>query len=226
MFNATKGKQKLAEETEEETGRFAALFDDVPARKQLELITRLNKMLPDEKAVDAFIATDSTQTTTAAPVQALGPGSPSPTAPNSEQEALSFLFNSGNVPRGVKAAVRRIFAQSDPDWIKVGVDGTPEEVGQLRQEILTAKADRQKAENDLAEQGDPNKAGSLAHQLAIAKAGQRAPANMVDKTAIKSKVDALTKAVTEVEARRTKLGAEGHLKKVTAAAKDLLSDVV
>lgn len=200
MFNATNAEDRLDSKIEKGTDKFAALFNDVPRREQAPFIQKINRTTADPELRAAFMA-DPDAKSGSPSAKALGTGS---SAPTSEQEALSFLLGSGSLTQGIKASLRRLLNPDDPDFIEVGVDGTPKEVGQLRQELLTAKAD-----------------------LAAEKAKPKSPVpvDAVSKSALKPKVDALAAEIKAAEEKKTVFSSESHLKKVVEAAKALVVDV-
>ncbi len=165
MFNAHEGREASMTKIEAASNQLACDIDDFIADPSISrtekeaLLENLATVVAGRESARSFANGTYAQNSAGQPARALGAGSPAGNNPTSEQEALGFLLNSGSLPTGVKAALRRLLNPSDPDQIRVGVDGTPVEVGQLRQEVATKTA-------DLASERDPAKPGSLASKLA------------------------------------------------------------
>jgi hypothetical protein len=200
MFDANKGNQKIADQVDERTDEFAALFGDLSPRKQLTIISKMNELLADTDATDAFAAGNLGAPNSAPAAIGSGSGTSAPAQQITAQDALQVIMADPNVDDGIKAALRRILIPTDPEHIAVGRDGTPSELVSTRQERENAKTAQKAAEDKLAEEKDENKSGSLAHQLKHAKATPPVAADSVKKTDVKAKVDELSTAVDDLAA--------------------------
>jgi hypothetical protein len=192
LFDAAKGKKAVSDEVETKSHEFAALFEDLPPRKQRVVLDKMNELLSDPDSIDSFTAGNYAQNSSGQPAQALGAGSSG--VANDPAEAIKVILADTSVDAGFKHLIRRAFDQSAPDHIEVEADGTPKELKSTRKERDDAKDARKKAEDKLAEEQDENKSGSLANQLKAAKAAQAAPAtpaDMVAKADVKPLVDEL-----------------------------------
>ena len=160
MFNATNARQTVAAAIELDSDLFAAELEDrfksMTLSEQQALMRQLREVVSDQASAAAFAAGSYNQDQTGKQPAAIGAGTNGTGQhPTTEQEALTVLLNSGGLTNGIKLALRRLLYPQDPDHIKVGADGTPEVVGQLRQEVASKEA-------DLRQERDPNHRGSLA----------------------------------------------------------------
>jgi len=196
-FSATAGQAKVTGQIDDASDEIAAgilSLEGDPTLNNNIVATGLKavaEIVNDRDAFIAFAAGTHTQGNSGQPAKALGTGSPV-VAPTTEKEAVGYLLGSGSLPVGIKAALRRILVKGDPDFIEVGVDGTPTAVGKLEQELMTARA-------DLQQEKDASYAGSLAQQLAAARAAKPAkplvPGDMVAKASLAPKAAELKKKV-------------------------------
>lgn len=190
MFNASNGRQVITDKIDGLTDRFAAEFEDrmtgLSLTQQENLVNRLLEVVSNKDTTSAFVAGTYAQNSQGQPAAALGTGS-GERQPATEQEALAFLLASGSLPSGVKQALKRLLYPQDPAHIRVGADGTPEEVGHLRQQLASKDA-------ELREERDPAKVGSLAHKLAAA-----APTNLVKKADVRALLDQVPALVDAVK---------------------------
>lgn len=179
MFNATNARTAADAHLNELTDRFAAEWEDrsqsMTLSEREELMKRLLAVLADPNATQAFVAGQYAQQSNG---QSAAIGTGQSKAPTSEQEALNFLLSSGALTPGIKKALTRLLSPQASDFIDVGADGTPVEVGDLRQELASTKA-------DLADERNPNKRGSLAQKLSAAAV----PVDMVAKADVKTKAE-------------------------------------
>lgn len=204
MFNATTARTRLADKVEELTDEFAALFADLPPRKQQVVIDKMNEMLSDNDSVDAFIAGNSAQPQNNSPAAALGTGGTTP--PADPRQQLIEALNAAGMTKGQSQAVLRILSNpADPGHMKVQDDGTPvdlkaerDEVTKLTKERDDANSARAAAEQKLADMSDPNKDGSLARLLADAKANPMPAADAVAKADLKPIVKAAKTATAKL----------------------------
>lgn len=192
MFNATTARQTADDIFEAGTDLFAANFEDrlngLPISRRQTAIDRFGEVVSDDEAFNAFV--DGT-TTPQSGLPALGTGQQPPT---NEQEALAFLLNSGSLPSGVKHALKRLLNPQDPAHIRVGADGTPEEVSNLRQQVA-----------------------DLGRQLAAERATAAA---LVRKDAVKAKAD---EAKTKMAATKTAYGDRTAKDAAMAAIEEVIS---
>lgn len=203
LFDATKGKKVVSDEVETLSHEFAALFDDLPPRKQREVLDKMNAILVNSDSIDALTAGTYAQDSSGAPAKALGSAATSGT-PSDSGEALKVILADTTVDEGFKHLLRRGYDQSAPDHIVVERDGTPKELLATRKERDAAKTAQKAAEDKLAEQLDDTKSGSLAEQLKKAKASPPAPAaDVVKKSDMKASLEDIK---TDVEALKGKVG--------------------
>lgn len=236
MFDATKGNKVVTDQIDSASNTFAALFDELPPRQQLVVLENANTMMSDPDSVSAFTAGTYAQNSSGQPAQVLGAGSNAtgggaqPTPITSETEALAVLMNSPNNSNGVKAALRRLLYPSDPNPIRVDLDGTPVEIVTANRERDAMKTERNSAqqakadaEQELKDEKDPNKVNSLQHKLDAAQARAATPADSVLKTEMETLLDDLK---TDVEGLKTPArvkitGKTELVNKITAAKSSL-----
>lgn len=200
MFNATNARASAHARLEQLTDRFAAEWEDrsvdMTMNEREQLWQKLLDVISDPTATKAFTSEQNAQTTNGQPA-ALGAGSSG--QPIEANEAFQAIMANNSVDQGVKHALRRVLIPNDPDHIPVGRDGTPSELVAARQERDRAKAERDDAQAELANERDANRAGSLARQLADAQAEAAVPAEMIRKDAAQSLIAAVKTAADQLK---------------------------
>ena len=195
MFNATNGKIASDQRIEALSDQLAADATSylsnpaIPRAKKEAAIEAAAAIFADPDSLDQLGAGTFAQNNQGRPAAAIGTGQ----QPTTEQEALAFLLESGSLPSGMKQALKRLLNPADPDHISVGADGTPSEVGSLRQQVLDLTVELQK-------ERDPQNHGSIAHQLAAAQAAGN-PANTISKADATSALDTIKTAVEGLQAK-------------------------
>lgn len=153
-----------------------------------------------------------------------GSGSNSSATPT-EDEALNVIVNSPTLPVGVKMAIKRLLVPSDPDYIRVKDDGTPEAIVNLQNEVTAKERARKDLETKLSDEKDENKSGSLAQQLKEAKAAAATPADTVKKKDVKDALKKVEEAEDNLSTSMMSRDVDGRdeLEATINAAKQLVS---
>lgn len=188
MFNATTGRNKSDQMIEDLSDLLAADVQDFLNDAAIDRTTKENLMrnmaeMVKLRSTALAVATGTyAQNNLGRPAAAIGTGQGQ--HPTTEQDALAFLMQAGSIPVGVKQALKRLMNTQDPAFIPVGPDGTPIEVGQLRQQVTTLTHERDDAR----------------HQLAAALAGSGIDAL---KTSVKAEIDKIKTAWGRKRVSRT-----------------------
>ena len=170
-------------------------LDGMTATEQSQLLDRLTAVVSNKDSASAFAAGTYAQDSSGNPARALGGSS----SVADENAALQVIMASSNVPPGVKAAIVRIITPSDPAHIQVEDDGTPKALRAAARERDSAKAERDTARTELADERDPAKANSLKAKLDAAITAAATPADMVAKATIKPLAEAAKAAADAIK---------------------------